>query len=623
MLQNIQLQISGLIPMLIICFFSFRNHSIALRSTRIYQRLLAITMLCIVSDIVSVVGIIYAPQALSVVLCKLYLWLTMWTGYTTFYYLAHDVHQIHRNARLRRAATVVNLALSLVIPLLPISIYNQSGAIYSYGPAVTFTFAISAFFILGCIVLTFAFKSQINPHRRTAIRMWMLLETGGALLQYMDRRLLLVSYTMSIGIVILYATIENQEANLDKGTGTYSFLMLREYMRELYDYNEHRACVVVVDRNSQERDSGSGYILMMEMANFLNSISGNRVFRGYSNDFVMLYPDEQSARRALPEMERRFSKPWVNGHMVKPDIYMIPNTDMAHSAAELLMLYQYYVNYDSSPEAKVTIIDAESLRQVAKYRETLREITDALEANRIDVYLQPIYSIAEKRFVSAEALVRMRDSAGRLVMPNDFIPAAERSGLIERIGDRVFEKVCALIRDHDIKAMGIEYIEVNLSVVQCENDALAERYADMIRSYGIDPAAINLEITESGQMRKRNVLLTNMTRLKDFGCSFSLDDFGTGESNLNYIVAMPIEIVKLDRTMVLSYFNNERSRVMMEYVASMIKSMGMRIVAEGVEEAYQLEALIKLGVDYIQGYYFSRPIPTEQFLTFIRERQTA
>ena len=109
-----------------------------------------------------------------------------------------------------------------------------------------------------------------------------------------------------------------------------------------------------------------------------------------------------------------------------------------------------------------------------------------------------------------------------------------------------------------------------------------------------------------------------MDYLSRYGCSFSLDDFGTGESNLNYIVNMPVDIVKFDRSMVLSYFSTKRAGIMFEYVTGMIKRMGMKIVAEGVEEKYQFEALSKLGIDYIQGYSFSKPIPIPEFISFIR-----
>jgi EAL domain-containing protein (putative c-di-GMP-specific phosphodiesterase class I) len=133
----------------------------------------------------------------------------------------------------------------------------------------------------------------------------------------------------------------------------------------------------------------------------------------------------------------------------------------------------------------------------------------------------------------------------------------------------------------------------------------------------VSPSSINLEITESSTLHYRNILLDNMNTLGKLGCSFALDDFGTGESNLNYIVDMPVQLVKFDRSMVQDYFVNDRAKTVMRATVSMIKEIGLKIVAEGVETKEQLDAMADLGVDYIQGYYFSKPLQEKDFLKFL------
>jgi EAL domain-containing protein (putative c-di-GMP-specific phosphodiesterase class I) len=130
---------------------------------------------------------------------------------------------------------------------------------------------------------------------------------------------------------------------------------------------------------------------------------------------------------------------------------------------------------------------------------------------------------------------------------------------------------------------------------------------------------INLEVTESASIRSRNVLMQNMNRLIKYGVAFSLDDFGNGESNLNYIVEMPVEIVKFDRDMTKSYFENAKGKLVMETATRMILDLGLKIVSEGVETEEQLETMKKLGVQYIQGYYFSKPLPQDEFVKFVKE----
>lgn len=131
---------------------------------------------------------------------------------------------------------------------------------------------------------------------------------------------------------------------------------------------------------------------------------------------------------------------------------------------------------------------------------------------------------------------------------------------------------------------------------------------------------INLEITETASILARKILVENMQILIRQGVSFSLDDFGNGQSNLNYIVDMPVSIVKFDRDMSQAYFENKKAKFVMEAAMQMIHDMKLKIVSEGIETREQMETITELGIDYIQGYYFSKPIPEKEFLKFIRER---
>ena len=192
--------------------------------------------------------------------------------------------------------------------------------------------------------------------------------------------------------------------------------------------------------------------------------------------------------------------------------------------------------------------------------------------------------------------------------------------MILRIGEEVFRQVCAFISTHDLKALGLHYIEVNLSVIQCAYEPLADDYIRIMKENHVSPDMINLEITESASLETKNMLLRNMRKLLDFGVSFSLDDFGTGQSNLNYIIDMPVDIVKFDREMTNAYFENSRAKYIMDAAMNMIHGMDLDIVSEGVENEEQLKTLEKLNISYIQGFYFSKPLPAREFLSFITER---
>ena len=161
-------------------------------------------------------------------------------------------------------------------------------------------------------------------------------------------------------------------------------------------------------------------------------------------------------------------------------------------------------------------------------------------------------------------------------------------------------------------------MEINLSVVQCERADLADRLIGIAETHGISPKLINLEITETASVKARTTLLSNMNRLIEYGFTFSLDDFGKGESNLMYVVEMPVSIIKLDYDMSKAFFSSDKAKQVVHAVVSMAHGMNLKLVAEGIETKDEIDGMQAAKIDYIQGYYYSRPLPMVEFLEFIK-----
>jgi EAL domain-containing protein (putative c-di-GMP-specific phosphodiesterase class I) len=234
------------------------------------------------------------------------------------------------------------------------------------------------------------------------------------------------------------------------------------------------------------------------------------------------------------------------------------------------------------------------------------------------MYYQPIYSVKEKRFVSAEALIRLNDEEFGFISPAVFIPAAERRGLMVPIGDFVLESVFGFISKNDFRELGLSYVELNLSVAQCVQGDLAEKILALEKKYHVNPERVNLEITETTYENIGETTDANIRILSENGFSFSLDDYGTGYSNMQRISRLPLKIIKIDKTLVDDIRNRAGLSVMQNTVC-MLKDIHKEIVCEGVETAEQLNQLSSLGVDFIQGYYFSKPLPEDKFVSFIKE----
>lgn len=247
-----------------------------------------------------------------------------------------------------------------------------------------------------------------------------------------------------------------------------------------------------------------------------------------------------------------------------------------------------------------------------------RIIEHALTNNEFEVYYQPIYSVADNCFKSAEALLRLHTQDGKFISPELFIPAAEKSGAIHKIGVFVLEQVCDFIASDDFKKLHLNYIEVNLSVSQCMQSGLAGDVLDIIKKYKIETSRINLEITETAASYSQNTMLDNLNILSDAGISLSLDDFGTGYSNMMRIASLPLRIVKLDKTFSdISEYPN--MSVVLENTIRMIKEMNMQIVVEGVETEQLADKFSELECEFIQGFYYSKPMPKDKLIAFLKE----
>lgn len=285
-----------------------------------------------------------------------------------------------------------------------------------------------------------------------------------------------------------------------------------------------------------------------------------------------------------------------------------------------------FLNFTTSfqnrlPDAKrvVVLSDVSSSKDFRIRNDMDTIINRGILDNKFKMYYQPIYSLKKEKFVSAEALIRLFDDTYGMISPAIFIPAAEESGAIHQIGDFVLEDVCRFIASDEFKALELEYVEINLSVAQCIETNLFEKIDGFMKKYGVRPEQINLEITETSVDYDPETTDRNIKLLADAGLSFSLDDYGTGYSNIKRVVSLPLDIVKLDKSLV-DDMDTPMMWTVIKNTVNMLKKMKKKILVEGVEEERSLLKFKELECDYIQGYYFSKPLSEEDFIAFIKRK---
>lgn len=237
----------------------------------------------------------------------------------------------------------------------------------------------------------------------------------------------------------------------------------------------------------------------------------------------------------------------------------------------------------------------------------------ASEIQEFIVFYQPVVDAKTKECVSCEALVRWNSKALGFVGPGDFIPLAEYLGLITDIGDYVLEEACKQCKFWNDNGYPHFHVNVNLSVVQLLQKNVVENIGMILNKTGVDPRNIVLEITESFAINDMDRVMKIIAGLKALGPRIALDDFGTGYSSLNYIKQLPLNIIKVDKTFIDDIVEDEYAQVFVKLIVDLSKTIDTKIVVEGIESKEQFELLKDIGVNYIQGYLFGKPVAADEF----------
>lgn len=362
---------------------------------------------------------------------------------------------------------------------------------------------------------------------------------------------------------------------------------------------------------------------LKEMAAFFRKLIDNSRIYQFSQSVYVLALDRKK-KDIDSSLLNRFEQPWHSGSVETKFRIHISSIVCPRDTNNLNGLIDYiqYMRSISSENGNVVLKTAEMDIDRPKRELRIRKLlNDAVDHKGFEVFYQPIYSVTENRIVSAEALVRLKDQSMGYISPEEFIPIAEKSGMIMQIGEFVFETVCRFIREKQLTDYGLQYIEINLSVVQCMQENLAERLTEIMKKYHVAPAQINLEITETAAAHS-DMLENNIKILHKQGIEFSLDDYGSGYSNTDYLFRFPFRIVKIDKTILWEAFKNEKAMIALRNTIRMIKELGLEIVVEGVENQEYVDYLTEQHCDYLQGYFYSKPIPDRDFLELLRRENT-
>ena len=634
--SSIRLQVAALCFIIIVIIDFIRSKRIKLLTPRIFSAMLGTSAIYMLFDIMTIFTITNLTNSpINEIVHKIFFILMLSVVFLMSAYVEFTGNARNKNINNVLTAVWVLPYIVCVIGMIPAELYYKCDAkgVYSYGPAVGFLYVGVAIYITVTFVETFRYKASMTEKKRFALRMQLIIWLAVALIQFANPYMLLSGLAISLSVTALYFSFENPNENIDENTGAFNARAFSQVFYETVNCigsKPARVAALVIDDENIVIGSIGYYryeSLMAMVADDMRYMFMKPVYRIKSNVFAVIVPESDSDfSDRLVKLERKLSFPYsledasiqLRTHAVTMNCPEI--TSEPADIAELVACGSEYGGTGFVREVNSDIVNRKKRSEILS-----RMMIDAIQNDGFEVVYQPIFSTEKKAFVSSEALVRLKDKETiGFVSPEEFIPLAEKNGYIIRIGEIVFEKVCKTIRTMRDMGLTLDYIEVNLSALQSIDEAVPKGFSEIMKKYGISPDSINLEITETTAVESASMLEKNMKRFRAMGCSFSMDDFGTGYSNLSKMSEVNYDLVKFDKSLIWPSFGEnkkEKSEIILTNTVNMVSSLGAHIVAEGVETEEMAQGLADMGVHYLQGYYYSRPISEEAYIEFIREKQ--
>lgn len=509
-------------------------------------------------------------------------------------------------------------------------VFSITNGKYQHEMLFMMLYIVAVYYMALGVGYLFKFKKVLKVSRIASIIAIVPLNLGAVIIQFLNPNISIELFACSLSLLFISMTTQRPEDHIDPITGLGNFSAYTHGIKRNFNNDKEFTIVMLNVGNFGSIQSMIGFdslkTLLVRTANRLMKIDKELKCRGDihfldSGRFrVILEGDNrQKAEEFAEKINDAFKRTIMMNGLALSIIAHVCIVECPDDIADLKSLSSFGASFHENSKTTGTVLRASELFQKQRFdlMSNIDAVIDrALTNRKFQVYYQPIYSVEQQRFTTAEALLRLIDEEYGFIPPDVFITAAEKSGAIHRIGDFVLDEVCRFIASDDYKKLGLDYIEINLSVAQCMHGDLADKVLETLKKYNVRSDQINLEITETAASYAQNVMKNNLDKLSSAGVSFSLDDYGTGYSNMRRVIQLPLKIVKLDKSFVDEQANPKMWCVL-ENTVKMLKDMDMEIVVEGVETEDMADKFSAINCDYIQGYYFSKPIPKNDFVEFV------
>ena len=634
MLYDYQYTIAGLLATLVLLLVSLQRRGyLYSKSNQIYFSLIYCNLISGCFDLTTFWTISY-PQSYSLVYDYAtnisYLIFYSILAATFFRYIAALTggKTIQKTTRcLYLAAVIIQTLLLLTTPLTHWIIYFDGNLVYRHGPLMWLIYAIPYGLLFAAFWFVLRNKDRFNHLQIQIMAILYVLMLSYSMVQLRFKKIDLGCLAFALILFIIYMIFENPAYYNYRQTKCLNHRAFHQEAERLsqQDKNKVRLYLIVLTNRPDTESIHAKYLmeeLQLAAANRLSRVFGSCAYCVDKFRFALIFKnsDHRLETDILAKIDTALQTPVTFGGEKAAISYQVRGVDFASLAISDDFVDHLVESIQQSPVNELFSDGdiSEILLEQHRYRLIEDAVLEAVEKDLFEVVYQPIYSLEKKDFHSVEALIRLNDRRLGAIPPMRFIPIAEKNGSILGVGECVFRKVCDFIAGHPLRDLGIRYIEVNFSMVQLMQPELAEHYIHIMHAYGVSPEEINIEVTESVELGSDPVVHENIRIFTEAGIRFSIDDFGSGFSTSGYLFRLPFDLVKIDKSLLWSAFIDEAAMTILQQTMALVHALGKQIVVEGVEDQSMVDLVAANKGEYLQGFFYSKPLSETDFLSFLK-----
>ncbi len=506
----------------------------------------------------------------------------------------------------------------------------NSDGIYTRETLYQLPYVIMVFHAFTLLSITIKNLNTIYREITQVLTFTFVFSSSVAILQFFIPETLFTGIAHTLSVLIVHLYIQNVRKSADHLTGIANRISLTHKLNERIRKNDEFSLYIFSLRNFKNINERYGLeigdkILQYVVRILTREFSMNSVFRYSGDEFALLSKNttDEYFNKVKTSIDFLYQPFLIDGNDIILDL-VFTRVDFplfGENANSLISAADYSIRtLKENISDNNYLYDVSITKTISEQYDMTQKIKSAISNNNFIVHYQPIYSVNEDKFTQAEALVRMKSDDGTILYPNSFIDLAESTGLITHITYCVLDVVCRDLRhlmDTEKLPTGFESVSINFPYFQFSNPHMVDKVLSILNKHSIPTSMIKIEITERTLIFENAHTHKTILKLINKGFIFELDDFGIDYSNMNVILNLPLDVVKIDRSLLLSAIKSDENRKFFEYLILGIKATNKHIIVEGIEEEIHKDLCINANCDFLQGYLFSKPLPLNEFSKII------